>query len=332
MPLPLTPLFEPENVWDAVTAGLAPGQVDTAFLQASVRRVDGCHQDFEVGTSPSGISIDRYTRLPAYCAGRLPLQLLLMLLLSENDVGWDARCSDLLPEFDGCWVGSLSLDEIVLHRAGLHEFNGIAARYLSHADIDAAMLALSPSTSEPWRYADYAPGHVIGRLVERLDGQPYLAAIDARVGVEPPGVHATFTDLRSGVPYAALGDITLHNLGRRNAAFGWHTSAATLASRTLELARQANRLDALPVNPGSPIAVNAWDAGLERPLALNHFGNTDFLSSGLVGLSGQGGLAFCGLSPDLTTAVSFIVSPALPTAEALGRSARVLESLYPIRR
>lgn len=273
---------------------------------------------------------------PNYCAGRVPLLLEVTRFVAERRCGWGDRIGGYLPWLDSSWVGELSLADVALHRRGLHAINGVLARLVDRPTLRTMIAELAPDDGPADQpvYSDYAVGHLLGEVVEALGGDDYASCVDAG-STAFPGEHGSHrrdlsvvahADLRLGRPVAALGDAVASATGRWNPSFGWYGSARALAARLaggLASIEAATDLEPLLRTRGH----NPWDETLQRPLSVAFLGCSEWFGTPVVGLSGQGGISFCGYDPELRRVLAWNVSPALDTQAALARSRSLLDVL-----
>lgn len=308
--------------------------IESSFGQLSIE-CDGARESVCFGENVDGSVVALNDSYPVYCAGRLPLNLVLSLLLHEQRIGWNVPIEQMLPAYAGSWVGSLSISDVALHSSGLDEVSGILARLVDRESLVAAIASLPRREIDPGgnvsiAYSDYAVGHILGELVEAVTGHDYRLAVIEGTGRTAPNPGAAFSglypfvDLRTDVPRAALGDISPANTRRWNPSFGWFNSAMGLTADASEALVRVKQVDDLFARVCEVRASSPWDNNLERPLNLCLAGCASMFESGFIGLSGQGGISFCGFD-DSSRIVSWTVSPALPTSSALARSRRILE-------
>lgn len=279
---------------------------------------------------------------PVYCAGRMPLQMVVARDVECGRYRFDDMVASLAPQYSGTWVGSLCLDDVLLHTPGLHAVPGVAARMMGRGQLTDAIRALGPPSGPDaeveTRYSDYVVGHVLGDVVEHAHGESYRAVVRAAVGSagtagRPDAVDSANRSIRSGAfvdcrtdrPLLALGDCMPDNLGRWNPAFGWFASPTGMATSVAAMwaSLSVASHDALVETRRS----SPWDPELERPLSMGRLGCTEYLGTDTCGLAGQGGISYCGVAPARDRIVAWTVSPALPTPAALARSTRLAQVL-----
>lgn len=322
-------MIDAARLHDLLVSGLAPELADTAFGAVAIVT------DHEVvtvttGSSPHGATFTASTPIPVYCAGRVPLQLLAASTIEERfGPLHEVRIGDVVDEYADRPVGELTVDDVFAHRGGLYSVDGVLSRFFDLPTIEGSVAAVERSESS--RYSDYAAGHLMGRLVETslgVDHREACAAFAANDRGGPADPITTFVDVRTGVPLAALGDITGHNLRRWNPSFGWYDSARGLATSAHAASARIRGMGAAAVADAVRERGSApWDPGLERSISLGVAGHVDFLGSGVHGLTGQGGISFCGSTSDLSATIAWTVSPALPTPAALARSSTLLAEI-----
>ena len=148
--------------------GLAVGVVEEGTM-AYVR-------SFGVATLEPTTALRPDTPFPAASISKLFTTLVVLQLVDDGRLALDSPLSEL--GFEGVWI---TPRELLTHRSGLRDGDGP----------DAVLSGELSTGTKVWSYAD-ANFDLLGRVVERIAGEPFAAVARRRV-LEPVGMeHSTF--------------------------------------------------------------------------------------------------------------------------------------------
>ncbi|RDI48276.1 serine hydrolase domain-containing protein [Nocardia mexicana] len=189
----------------------------------------------------------------SFSTGKGVAATLLHRLAERGLIDYDAPVADYWPEFAAHGKGSITVRDVLAHRAGLHRVRGLAATFDGILDYDAMVAALADATPDPRRlqasgYHAVTFGWLVAELVQRVTGDDFTDVLRREIA-EP---------LRTEEFWYRVPESERHRIARtfprlRVPGVRWDTASAVLArSRALGAVAEAGMpagLDALIVDP-----------------------------------------------------------------------------------
>ena len=307
--------------------------------QAYVSRAGEVVMEAAIGRDGLGRPMTNETLSAVYCSIKPIITVLVLLAEQEGLLRLDMSLGEALDLDDNPELAAVRLDDLLSHRAGMHELRSVIAAAAPPATRHALAMAARPAEGWDRRsdagYSEWLGFYLIAQLVERacgvqlrnalrervlrpigIDGEVWLGLIEAdlrRIGVN--------VDLRDGTPTPLLmertpwfasaadpalsGYATMRGLGR---FYEW--VLATLDGReTVPLDPDRLREACRPHRPVVHDVILNMDAdwGLGFMTGLGRLGFGPYPSERAVGHTGQVGtsVAFCDPEHELVVALLY---------------------------
>ncbi|MEU1996433.1 serine hydrolase domain-containing protein [Nocardia gamkensis] len=196
--------------------------------------------DIWAGDAAPGRPWQRDTMAMSYSTGKGVAATVLHRLADRGLLDYDRPVADYWPEFAAAGKESITVRELLNHRAGLHRIRGLVTgdAYLDHDTIAAALAAAAP---DPRRHR--APGYhtvtfgpLVVELAQRITGRPFPDLVRSELA-EPLGI----SDFWFRVPPEHRHRIAPLSPAVRVAGFDFETFA-TRARRTRYLSALADSI------------------------------------------------------------------------------------------
>jgi CubicO group peptidase (beta-lactamase class C family) len=298
-----------------------------------------------------------------YCTLKPVTALAVAHLVADGAAELDRPLHEILPEIEAVH-GGVTARHVLSHTAGLHVPSGVTIELVPPADREA--LLHRQRRAAGWRvgsdaaYSEYFGWQVLGRMIERLTGEPVrsylrravldpLGMRDTYIGMTPAEVAANRErvginlDLRGHKPYPMLFERTERVLEETNAAYGGWTTARDLELlyRSLILAWDGEDVPGVPPSvivrelctASRPVTYDAvldrecdYGLGFMTSLRGHLFGNE--VSDLAFGHSGNVGSSFAFADPCSGLAVAVIFNGLVDPDSAFLRRPALVRSVY----